>query len=220
MCHAETKNPKKPSSGSGGTGPATIACDTKKGGGVTGGTVAYEDDQVAVRTGTTYTSDGTATGYTDGISIHNACKKDPHLVQFVNREIIDKDGKHVSRKIKTTTGHYELTTDPANPVWNTDSSASPSPYYELPLAESPVNLSSDGLMTFDQPGLSPGPGETWKATFKAYTICDGKVTREVTWVRTQKYGEAPKYDVSVQKASALPDWANKKLKEQGYNSAP
>jgi hypothetical protein len=220
MCHAETKDPKKPSAGGGGLSPAAIGCDLDKGDSVKGGKVAYKDDQVAVRTGTTYTQDGTESGYKDGISIHNKCKKNPHLVQFVYREIIGADGKHVARKFRSTTGYYDLTTDPANPVWNTDSSASPSPYYELPIAESPVNLSPDGLMTFDQPGLSPAAGETWKATFKAYTICDGKVTKEVTWVRSQKFGEDPKYDVSVKDCSALPDWANKKLKDQGFNGAP
>jgi hypothetical protein len=138
----------------------------------------------------------------------------------VYREIIGADGKPANRKFKSTTGYYDLTTDPKNPVWNTDSSAKPSPYYELPLDESPVNLSSDGLMTADWPGLSPASGETWRATFKSYAICDGKVIKEVTWVRSQKDGEDPKYDVSVKDASDMPDWAKKKLKDQGFDSAP
>ncbi len=197
-----------------------------------GGTQKYSDDAVEVRTGVTYNTlshpvadptaacsdpSKTSTGYTDGISIKIKCTKNPHLLQFIYREIIKADGSHVARSITTSGGTYNTTTDPAHPNWNTDSGSSPNPYYE---GVGVHRTDSDGLTTFDQPGLSPGPGETWRATFKAYAICDGKVTREITWVREQKSGSPPTYNVSVAKASELPDWAKQQMSTQGYDSKP
>jgi hypothetical protein len=197
-----------------------------------GGTKQYSDDAVEVSTGVTYSTlshpvadptaacsdpSKTSSGATDGITIKIKCKKNPHLLQFIYREIIKADGSHVGRPITTTGGTYNTTTDPANPNWNTDSSAKPSPYYEGGFV---YRTDDDGLTTFDQPGLSPGPGETWRATFKSYAICDGKVVREITWVREQKAGSAPTYTVSVAKASELPDWAKKQMSGQGYDSKP
>jgi hypothetical protein len=197
-----------------------------------GGKQEHDDDAVEVRTGVTYSqlsapvpsnvqackdASRTPTGYTDGIAITVKCKKNPHLLQFIYREIIGADGKAVSRPITTTGGTYNTTTDPANPNWNTDSSGKPNAYYEAGFLH---RSDSDSLTTFDQPGLMPGAGETWRTTFKAYSVCDGKVTREITWVREQTDGSAPKYTVKVEKANALPDWAKKKMKDQGYDAAP
>jgi hypothetical protein len=196
-----------------------------------GGSQAYSDDAVEVRTGVTYSristpiSDPVAacsdpsktpTSYTDGIAIKIKCKKNPHLVQFISREIIGADGKPISQTMRTTGGQYQTTTDPANPVWNTDTNTS-SPYYESGGAH---RTDADSLTTFDQPTVSPGPGQTWRATFKAYAICDGHVVREITWVREQTAGGQPNYNVSVAPASALPAWANQQLASQGYPSVP
>lgn len=198
-----------------------------------GGTQQFNDDAVEVRTGVTLSklshpvadpvaacSDPSkrSTGYTDGITIKIKCKKKPHLLQFIYREIIKADGSHVSQAMHTTGGHYNTTTDPAHPNWNTDSSKKPSPYYETGFIH---RTDDDGLTTFDQPSLNPGPGETWRATFKSYAVCNGKVVREVTWVREQKYGSPPSYSgVSVKKASSLPDWAKKQMSDQGYDKKP
>lgn len=182
-----------------------------------GGKEAYKDEEVEVKTGVALKNDGADTGHNDAIAIKVKCNKNPHVVQFIYREIIGADGKPKKQKMKTTGGEYETTADPKNPVWNTDSAAKPNPAYDSGGAS---RTDPGSLTIYDQPGLMPGPGETWRATFKAFTICDGKVVREVTWVRSQKEGEDPKYDVKVEKANALPEWAKKQLKDQGYNDAP
>lgn len=196
-----------------------------------GGSQAYSDSAVEVRTGVSYSTistpindpvsacrdpSKTPTSSTDGITIKIKCKKNPHLVQFIYREIIGADGKPISQTMRTTGGQYQTTTDPAHPVWNTDTGTS-SPYYETAGAH---RRDADSMTTFDQPGLRPGPGQTWRATFKAYAICDGHVVREITWVREQTSGGQPAYRVSVAPASALPGWANQQLANQGYPSVP
>lgn len=197
-----------------------------------GGTQAYDDAAVEVRTGVTWAristpvpgnvtackdASKTATSHTDGISIRIKCNKNPHLLQFIYREIIGADGKAIARSITTTGGTYDTTTDPAHPNWNTDSAAKPSGYYE---AGGVNRRDSDSLTTFDQPGVTPGTGQTWRTTFKAYAVCEGKVIREINWVREQKDGSAPTYTTSVAKASVLPAWASEKMKDQGYDAAP
>jgi hypothetical protein len=197
-----------------------------------GGTQQYSDDAVEVRTGVSYSTlsqpvadpkvacsdkSKTSSGFTDGITIKIKCKKNPHLLQFIYREIIKVDGSHESRSITTSGGTYNTTSDPAHPSWNTDSGSKPNPYYE---GRGVHRTDDDGLTTFDQPGLQPGPGETWRATFKAYAICGGKVVREITWVREQKSGSTPTYTVSVAKTSTLPDWAKSQTTTNGYDSKP
>ena len=197
-----------------------------------GGKQEHDDDAVEVRTGVTMSRvatpvptsvasckdpSKTASGYTDGITIRVKCKKKPHLLQFIYREVIGADGKAIAETVTTTGGRYDTTTDPANPNWNTDSAGKPVAYYE---AAGAARKDADSLTTFDQPSVKPRPGQTRRTTFKAYTVCDGQVTREVTWVREQKDVSAPTYVVSVAKASALPDWAKKKMKDQGYDAAP
>ena len=197
-----------------------------------GGTQQFTDSAVDVSTGVTYgvTSTPVATNtqacadpsktdttYTDGITIKNKCNKNPHVLQFVYREKFGEDGKPLTGSITTTGGTYNLTTDPSKPNWNTDSASSPNPYYEGAGAH---RSDADSLTTFDQPNVTPAAKQTSRATFKAFVICDGKVVREVDWVREQKSGSAPTYTVNVSKADKLPDWANDQLKNQGYNSAP
>jgi hypothetical protein len=209
LCDSSPSTPPSSGSGSSGTGSSS-SCGS--GTNICGGTSKYSDDKVEVKTGASYGS-----SYTDGISIKVKCAKDPHVVQFIYREIIGADGKPIERTMTTTGGTYKTTTDPSKPNWNTDSASKPNPYYD---GGGAAESDSSGLTTFDQPFLTPGTGETWRATFKAYTICDGKVQKEVTWVRSQKEGESPKYDVSVKDASELPDWAKKQMKDNGYNEVP
>jgi hypothetical protein len=199
---------------------------------IEGGTQQCSDDAIEVRTGTKYSrlsrpvpsaveackdASKTDTGYNDGISIHIKCDKNPHLIQFIYRELIGADGKPIAGTVTTTGGTYDLTTDPSKPNWNTDSSAKPNPYYDAGFVH---RKDDDGLTTFDEPAIAPGPGQTRRATFKAYAVCDGKVVREITWVREQKSGSAPTYTVSCAKADKLPDWATNQLKANGYNNAP
>lgn len=197
-----------------------------------GGTQAYGDEAVEVRTGVSYytVSDPianpttpcddktkTRTGADDGIAIKIKCAKNPHLVQFINREIIGADGQPIDYQMQTTGGSYHTTTDPKNPIWNTDSAVKTNAYYE---AGGASRQDDDSLTTFDQPSLRPGAGQTWRANFKAYAICNGKVVRQVEWVREQVGDAAPTYTVNVSQASALPDWAKNQLKAQGYDTVP
>ena len=197
-----------------------------------GGTQQYNDDAVEVRTGVTYSTlshpvaspvaacsdpSKTASAFTDGITIKIKCTNKPHLLQFIYREIIQADGTHKSGPIATSGGSYSLTTDPAHPNRNTDSKSKPNPYYEGGFL---YRTDDDGLTTFDQPGLSPAAGETWRATFKSYAVCNGKVVREVTWVRSQTSGGSPTYTVSVAKASDTPDWADAQMEANGYDTKP
>ena len=147
------------------------------------------------------------------------CKKNPHVVQFIYREDLDANGKPIRGSVDNGVGgSYDLTTDPAHPVWNTDSATKPNAYYE---GKGIHRSDPDSLTTLDEPTVKPDPNETMRATFKSYVICDGKVIREVSWVREQKSGSDPTYStVSVTKAGKLPDWATGKLKDQGYDNVP
>ena len=177
-----------------------------------GGSVEHSDSVVEVTHGVAVHRGATQLRG-DTIQIKVTCATNPHVLQFINREIIDRDGNHVSRTIKTTGGEYSTTTDPANPVWNTDSAGHPSPYYESAF----VNCSSaNELFVWDEPGLLPTDGETWKANFRAFIICDGNVVREVRWSRTQTDGSSPSYTSSVHNTTSLPQWATDQMSAQGY----
>jgi hypothetical protein len=197
-----------------------------------GGTQRYNDDAVEVRTGVAGATESSpvssvaqcsipqpAAGADDGISIQIKCSQNPHLVQFVYREVIDASGNPVSTTVTTTAGaRYRTTTDPDHLNWNTDSAVPPNPYYE---SGGIYRRDPNALTTLDQPGLRPGPGETWRATFKAYAICNGRVVREITWVREQTGNAPPTYSsVTVQPANQLPPWAVQQLQNQGYNAVP
>ena len=192
--------------------------DPNKGNWWVGGKEAYKDDNITVKTGVQVKVDGKPLeSRKDSIMIKVKCAKDPHVLQFIYREIIGSDGKAIKKPMYTTGGTYTTTTDPKNPVWNTDSAANPNPYYE---AAGRSRTDPGELTISDQPSVEPGTGETWRATFKSFVICDGKVIKEITWVRSQKDGEKPTYSVSAADASSVPDWAKQKLKDQGFNDAP
>ena len=182
-----------------------------------GGAQAYDDDAVEVRTGVTLSrlaapvpSNEEAckdpskhvSSDTDGITIRIKCSKSPHLVQFIYREIIGADGKPVKTSITGPAGEYNTTTKP-------------NAFYEV---KGQKRDDADSLTTFDQPSVHAEPGETWRATFKAYAICDGKVIREITWVRERTGSAHSTYKASVTKVSEMPDWAKEKMKEQGYDN--
>lgn len=177
-----------------------------------GGTTRYDDDAVTVTTGATLKNGGNPVR-DDTIQMQVKCSKDPHVLQFINREIIDAEGNRVSRTMNTSGGTYQTTTDPANPVWNTDSGGRPSPYYEA--AGASCNCPGQ-LTTWDQPSLVPSDGETWNANFSAFIICDGKVIRRVDWTRSQTDGGTPSYSVNVTNATELPSWATDTMAAQGY----
>ncbi|PZN78554.1 MAG: hypothetical protein DM484_12805 [Candidatus Methylumidiphilus alinenensis] len=176
------------------------------------GTVSASDSVVQVSHGVTV-KQGSTTLSPDAIQITTTCPNNPHVLQFINREILDSSGKPIARQMRTTGGSYQTTTDPANPVWNTDSAAKPVPYYE---AVGAACNCPGKLTTWDAPTVSPGSGETWRANFRAFIICDGKVVREVQWSRSQTDGSSPSYTSSILNTSSLPDWATQTLSSQGY----
>lgn len=115
-----------------------------------GGTEEYKDDVVEVRSGVRLTKEGAATSYNDAISITLYCSENPHIVQFVYREIVGVDGQRKRRRVKTAAGAYDTTTDADHPVWNTDSAAKPEPYYETGGTR---NRRQDGLLYMINPLL-------------------------------------------------------------------
>jgi hypothetical protein len=181
-----------------------------------GGTVAYTDDVIEVRTGVALRKDGQPLSFVDAIEI-TVKGVDPHVLQFVFREIIDPDGVPCHRVIHATTGQYETTTDPDDPAWNTDSTARPNPYYE---AAGAARVEPGRLTVYDQPALRPEPGETWRATFRTFAVVAGKVVRDITWVRRQTHGETASYSVAVADATELPPWAAELLEQQGFAPVP
>ena len=185
-----------------------------------GGKVVYDDAAVQVRTGVSYAN----SAYKDGIAIMVKCGQDPHVVQFINREVLDAQGKPKSLPMRTTGGQYQTTTDPQNPVWNTDSAAKPDPYYE---AAGASDKQTGSLTTFDQPTLEApagplhlAPGESSQANFQSYAICNGQVTRQINWTRSVTQGGTPSYNVNVSKVSALPTWATNLMQQQGFHNVP
>lgn len=192
-----------------------------------GGKVEASDSAIEVRTGLKLKKDGNATSFNDAISIQVKCAKNPHVVQFLHRELIGADGKHKSLSTPTSSGSapQKFTTDPAKPEWITDSPAKPDPAYDAAGA----HRNDPGSLTiYDQPTMETTPaaplnlgnGETSKATFKAYTICDGKVVKEVTWIRSVTHPGNPTYNVAVKDATELPQWAKDTLKKEAYNAVP
>jgi len=190
-----------------------------------GGTQEYDDPSVEIRTGVTRfdlrhpLQEGQVNADSDGILIRNKCISDPanpvsHKVQFISREIIQADATRRDQKIKTSArGEYRTTADPAHPNWHTDSATS-EPFYESGFLH--ITDKEGELITMDQPGLLPGPGETWRATFKSYVFC-GPAVREITWIREQKFGAEPEYKVlNVAELPDLPDWAKAQLSNDGY----
>jgi hypothetical protein len=147
-------------------------------------------------------------------------------VQFIYRERITGDGKRypgrVCRSADDPNSCYYLTTDAANPVWSTDAALRPNPYQELTR-----NYRSDcySRTYFDQPSFSSAvyePGETSRATVKAFAICGGKVVREITWTLERRDGVKDRYIVETPK---VPDEAQiKKFQAislaQGYYAWP
>jgi len=204
-------------SAAGGTAASCPVASTPTGYYGEGGKTEISDSKCLVKTGVALKKDGSDTAYSDAIAITVKCLKTPHVVQFIYREIIGADGKPVEREMRTTGGRYKTTTDPKTPVWNTDSAGKPDPNYD----SSGASRSDPGTLTiYDQPFLAPEAGETWRATFKAFTICDGKVTKVISWIRSQKHGESPTYAVAAEDAAELPAWAKQQLKDQRYDDAP
>ncbi|MEM9436929.1 MAG: hypothetical protein AAGA15_07800 [Pseudomonadota bacterium] len=211
-CNGSSSSSTAASSGSGTSGTSPVSPCASCAVTTSGGTVAHSNAHVEVSHGVSV-SQGATTIASDTIQITVKCSSTPHVLQFINREIIDSSGNHVSRTMNTTGGTYQTTTDPSNPVWNTDSAGHPSPYYETGF----LGCSCPGeLFVWDEPGLLPQSGETWKANFRAFIICNGNVVNEVRWSRVQTDGGSPRYTSSVHNTTSLPSWATAQMTAQGY----
>lgn len=195
------------------------------------GKVEFDDATTEVRTGAKVTKDGDVVA-TDAIAITVKCTKNPHVIQFVHREVLGTNGERKSYRLTTTSGPEVTTTDPSHPQWLTDADAhdKTTPYYDT----GGGHISNpSGLTVYDEPALyfrpdgpSPSqpqapivlkPGETSRATFKAYTLCDGKVVKEITWVRSVTAPKAPIYSKpEVKDVKALPPWAKEQLRKDKH----
>lgn len=217
MCLSGCSSPNSSSSNTKSTAPpaattTTTTCCASCPYSTSGGTLIHSDVAVEVRTGVVVSAEGRVSA-DDTIEIRVKCKNNPHVLQFLHREIFDASGKRIGQTLNTTSGTQQTTTDPTKPAWLTDSASKPDPYYET------GGLSCacpDELIVWDQPGLLPSKGQVWKATFQAFIICNGKVVRRVDWVRSQTFGGAPSYTASVTAVSSLPKWALDTMKAQGY----
>lgn len=165
----------------------------------------YNDDQVRVETGVTWTNPRAACGnpettvemtsaalaaYQDGIAITVKCRQNPQVVQFVHRERLLADGTLEGGPQWLTTAacsnmfKYCLTTNPTQPEWRTDTLAKPVPYY------GGYRINCDKSMTsYDAPNFSGFDSKKyrlWRATFVSFVLCNGQVVRQIHWTREMR----------------------------------
>ena len=181
-----------------------------------------DDDQVRVETGMQWTNpvapseckkDGIVVQRVlqDGITITvKNCKQNPLVVQFIHREqklLNEKlEAGEYQRSIDCKTNRsLALTTDDTSPAWHLDGT----PYYNSYRKDCDPNK-VDSMTIFDAPSLdekrfSPKKYEYWRATFVSFVLCDGKVVRQIRWMRTLKVDNGKlvkKYDVTE---NVMPD---------------
>ena len=172
----------------------------------------------------------------DGIRVHLACPRDPHIVQFVYRMYTDVFGNHpADTTYNLTWGKFPLTLDPAHPQWHTDAIGIPNAYYE----QSPGS-SHSVLPTYaeilDAPDASASNNLAWQVTAKDFCICNCRVVRVVDWTRQTQWDptgkltpkaytnisiESPGYkDSDYSWSNAQLKWINDQLKIDGYDPVP
>lgn len=181
----------------------------------------------------------------DGFMIKTSGCRSPHIVQFIYREKIGADGVSLAGSYSLSNGQsYQLTTNPANPVWHTDSSGVPNAYYDqqhgVPVIGTPVGLTFFDQPSFVAPVYLPGAHETWRATFKDYVICNCQAVAEVKWAREARWivnlpsGNNVTVDVNqghqdplqyVNVSIGPPDdpqllWVNQQVKKDGFVPVP
>ena len=107
---------------------------------------------VSAHTGTKYTRGGRQRPAGFSIGYEGGLASESHWLQFIWREIIVTNAAGAERRlndpITTSGGHYNLTTDPAHPVYNTDSDP-PNPFYE---STGISNRTAEATTIFDYPG--------------------------------------------------------------------
>lgn len=115
--------------------------------------VPVEGGAISAHTGVDFTAgshgtEGFTIGYTGGLSAES------HWLQFIWREIIATHPvvgeSWVADSITTSSNRpYQLTTDPDEPVYNTDSKDPKNPFYEAGFA---ANRTADSTTVIDMPG--------------------------------------------------------------------
>jgi hypothetical protein len=189
---------------------------------------AVPGGQVSVRTGGQLTAGGPSEsfqmGYTGGLA------SDSHWLQFIWREIVvthpTKGVYALPDPITTSGGHYALTTDPDDPVYNTDSRDPENPFYEAAFAN---NRTADSTTIFDLPGsinalvqreFSNGATSVVsRAHFNTYLVRDFRATYHVYLQVEWSYG-SPAVPARVQtvraagRVNSLPAGMRKRLIEQ------
>jgi hypothetical protein len=122
------------------------------------GTVSHagttEGGTVTAHTGTEFSIGGGPTR-TEGFSIgyQGGLAGDSHWLQFIWREVEVthpvRGDYRVDQAVTTTGGTYQLTTDPDDPHYNTDSKDPSTPFYEGGFAD---NRTADSTTIYDHPG--------------------------------------------------------------------
>ena len=177
----------------------------------------------------------------DGISVRLKCDKDPHILQFIYREIIQPttasvasgwenapNGKLLSNSslpapcCQSLSGQYDLTTLPSVSInWSPDAIAKPSPFYD---AGRQAEFDCESLALFDRPELAAAElagGRVGRAIVRNYAMCGNQVVRQVTWISDQTVDAQGashwKYQAAATSATKVPDYFLCMLQNSGYN---
>ncbi len=170
----------------------------------------------------------------DGIGIKVACRN-PHFVQFIYRENVRPDGTRVPGTYSPSSGTYQLTTDPNNPVWHSDGVGKPDAFFDHGRGAG-RNTYTSGAITqltiWDQPNFA-GPyfpaseqkgdstSHRWRANFRTFALCNCGLVREVRWTVEMYQGKKSYTNVKIWPAdnSAL-SWINPQLVGDGFRRVP
>lgn len=199
-----------------------------------GGT-ALRDNLVEVRTGVgawqTFKPGTRTPDYvgTDGIRIDVRSCRNAHVVQFIWREEIMATNPPTWREGRRDQG-YDLTTNPADPKWDTDvgRAGPPNPFFDQ-VPHNPRLVGPFSLTVWDQPSMDAtdptklGVAEdTRRAHFRSYLFCNCELVRLVTWTREEVGSSSPKYTGLSLRNTTDADlaWVNQRLKEQKFIPVP
>jgi hypothetical protein len=172
----------------------------------------------------------------DGILVHFACPRDPHIVQFVYRMYTDVHGNHPADKtFDLTWGTFPLTLDPADPQWHTDAIGIPNAYYEQSPGSS-HSVQPTFAEILDAPDSASTTDLAWQVTAKDFCICNCRVVRVVDWTRQTQWDATGKLtpkaytNISIESPGYKDDnyswsntqlkWVNDQLKNDGYDPVP
>jgi len=211
---------------------------------VNGGILLANDGTVEVRAPARATQGADpAKNLSNGITVRLKCDKDPHIVQFIYREMIQPypnspppgaeafpNGKLLDNSslavpcCQTSWGDpYDITTLLTDIHWNADAPAKPNPYFE---GGHSAELDCDSLTLFDRPQLPAldfdlALKRVSRAVARDYAICGGQVQRQITWISDQTMDDHQQshwtYQAKLSTATKIPDYFLCLLKNRGYD---